>query len=334
VTTPLSTQEWEALSALAPEDVGPEHLDAIARVCAAMVRRCYKNGLQREVFERFQEHGIHVTPVHFYFPVPDTRALPARLFTDESALPGIDMNESAQLTLVGAFRAFQQEYDAFRRAPGDDPHEFYFDNPMFSGTDALVLYCMVRHARPRRVIEVGSGYSTRLSLAATRRNGDGRVVSIEPYPSEALRAAPGLDELIATPVQQVDLQLFETLEADDILFIDSSHVVRIGSDVNFLFLEVLPRLKPGVIVHVHDIYLPLEYRREWVVEDLRFWSEQYLLQAFLAFNSAFEVLLCNSYLERRHPGALRAAFPRSPWWGGGSFWMRRKPSAPVRRVDA
>jgi hypothetical protein len=125
-------------------------------------------------------------------------------------------------------------------------------------------------------------------------------------------------------IQEVSPDTFQQLGANDILFIDSSHVVKCGGDVNYLFLEVLPRLQPGVIVHVHDIFLPGDYPKSWVKEHLRFWSEQYLLQAFLLFNSEYEVLLCNSYLDHKYGAELRAAFPNSPWWGGGSLWMRRK----------
>jgi Methyltransferase domain len=122
----------------------------------------------------------------------------------------------------------------------------------------------------------------------------------------------------------VELDFFSKLESGDILFIDSSHTVKIGGDVNYLFLEVLPRLKPGVIVHVHDIWFPFDYDRQWVLGEFRFWAEQYLLQAFLAFNSEFEVLICNSYLGFYFPEELKSCFPHSPWSGGGSFWMRRK----------
>src|SRR5262249_23664389 len=135
-------------------------------------------------------------------------------------------------------------------------------------------------------------------------------------------------------VEDIDLEFFSQLQSGDILFIDSSHTVKIGGDVNYLFLEVLPRLKPGVIVHVHDIFLPFDYRRDWVKERLRFWTEQYLLQAFLTFNSEFEVLMANHYLMHRYLEDLKAAFPNlenlkaalpsSVKWDGGSFWMRRR----------
>ena len=120
------------------------------------------------------------------------------------------------------------------------------------------------------------------------------------------------------------MDFFSQLESGDILFIDSSHTVKIGSDVNYLFLEVLPRLRPGVIVHVHDIFLPFEYRRDWVLEEFRFWTEQYLLQSFLTFNSEFEVLMANYYLFHYHQDQLKAVFPNLSSWIGGSFWLRRK----------
>ncbi len=133
--------------------------------------------------------------------------------------------------------------------------------------------------------------------------------------------------LIQKKVEDVELEFFSQLQSGDILFIDSSHTVKIGGDVNYLFLEVLPRLRPGVIVHVHDIFFPFDYRRDWVLDEFRFWTEQYMLRAFLAFNSDFEVLLCNNYLAYRYLDHFKATFPSSPWWGGGSFWMRRKLAA-------
>jgi hypothetical protein len=122
----------------------------------------------------------------------------------------------------------------------------------------------------------------------------------------------------------LDVKFFSQLRSGDILFIDSSHTVKAGSDVNYLFLEVLPRLNAGVIVHVHDIFFPFDYRRDWIMEKFRFWSEQYLLQAFLMFNFEFKVLMANSYLNHYHLPDLKAAFPNLHDWIGGSFWMRRK----------
>jgi predicted O-methyltransferase YrrM len=264
--------------------------------------------------------------VYFYQPIPDGRKLAELDWEQASELPGIAMNDAAQLHfLKEVFPQFQSEYARFPAEPTDSPYEFYFDNPMFSGTDALVLYGIVRHFKPRRVLEVGSGFSSRVTAKALQANGSGEMICIEPYPQEVLRKEfPVLRELIDTEVQQVELEVFQKLEANDVLFIDSSHVVRVGGDVDFLFLEVLPRLAPGVIVHVHDVFIPFPGRRDWVLEERRFWNEQQLLQAFLIGNSDFEVLFANAYANDKYPAELRAAFPSSPWWGGGSFWMRRR----------
>ena len=281
----------------------------------------------QDYFRLWEENGFHLTPVHFYLPIPDTGTLTDASIERESDLPGVDMNESGQLDLLrGVFPRFREEYDKFAFEPTGVPHEFYFNNDLFSGTDALALYCMLRHFRPKRVLEVGSGFSSRVSAAALLRNGDGGTLTcVEPYPAEVLtNGFPGLSRLITKPVQAVAPEVFEELGSGDVLFIDTSHVVAIGSDVNYLFLEILPRLKPGVIVHVHDIYFPTEYPRAWVMQERRFWTEQYLLQAFLACNADFEVLLCNSHLWRKHRQAVLETFPRSPWWGGGSLWMRHR----------
>jgi hypothetical protein len=269
-----------------------------------------------------------VTPVHFYQPIPDTAFLHETIWDRPSELVGIDMNDAMQLDLLrNHFPRFRSEYDQFPAEPTGEPIQFHHNNGLFDGTDALVAYCMIRHFQPRLIIEVGSGFSSLISAEAIAKNKNSALICIEPFPRQFLRDGfPGLRSLIEKKVQDIDLEFFSQLREGDILFIDSSHTVKIAGDVNYLFLEVLPRLKPGVIVHVHDIFLPFDYRRDWVMDELRFWTEQYLLQAFLSFNSEFEVLIANAYLGHRYMEDLKTAFPNSPWWGGGSFWMRRRPA--------
>ena len=300
--------------------------DRVAELLAKLMRGYNQPARFKKYFPFWEQHGFHVTPVHFYQPIPDTRTLPKNLWEKPSALAGIDMNEAAQLRLLrDAFPKFRKEYSRFPRTATDKAHEFYFENGLFGGTDALVLYCLVRHLQPRRIIEVGSGFSSRVSAQAALKNGKTELVCIEPYPSELLRAGfPGLARLEQKKIQDVAPNYFDRLDAGDILFIDTSHVVSAGGDVNYLFFEILPRLKSGVIVHVHDIFLPHEYPQKWLQEEFRFWTEQYLLQAFLMFNTSWEVLFANSFIGGKHPAEFKAVFPESPWWGGGSFWMRRK----------
>jgi hypothetical protein len=303
-----------------------EDLDETARLLTQILPVFLSEPNAAKYFRLFEEHGFHLTPVHFYQPIPDTRTLAEDLWTRESEMPGIEWNEPGQLDLLSrVFPQFRSEYDELPAGPASSPSQFHFNNGAFDGTDALVLYCMIRHFRPATVLEVGAGFSTRLSAQAALKNGNTRLVSIEPNPDPVVqRGFPGLASVITRRVQDVGYALFEELEAGDILFIDSSHVVQCGGDVNFLYLEVLPRLKPGVLVHSHDIFLPQEYPRGWVVDLRLFWTEQYLLQAFLAFNTAFEVIFANNFMGLRHPGPMREVFPRSPWWGGVSFWTRRK----------
>jgi hypothetical protein len=309
----------------------------LSRFLAQVVPHSLHSVSFREIFRLWERHGFHVTPVHFYQPIPDTQSLPDTLWNRTSELIGIDMNDAVQLDLLrNHFPKFRDEYDQFPVEAASEPGRLSLKNGLFDGTDALVAYCMIRHFKPRLVIEVGSGFSSLILAEALAKTEDSALICIEPFPLDFLRKGfPGLHSLIEKKVEDIDVKFFSQLNSGDILFIDSSHTVRIGGDVNYLFLDVLPRLNPGVIVHVHDIFLPFEYRRDWVLDEFRFWSEQYLLQAFLTFNSEFKVLMANRYMAHRYPQDLKAAFanlenlkpalPNSVKWGGGSFWMQRKP---------
>jgi hypothetical protein len=299
----------------------------LSRFVAAVIPTCLQSTSVRESFQIWERHGFHVTPVHFYQPIPDTQSLSETLWSRPSELVGVDMNGSVQLDLLRKrFPKFREEYEQFPTTPNEEPGHFYLNNHLFDGTDALAAYCMLRHFKPRLIIEIGGGFSSLILGEGATKNSSSALICIEPFPQEFLkRGFPGLHSLIEKKVETVDLDFFSQLGSGDVLFIDSSHTVKIGGDVNYLFLEVLPRLKPGVIVHVHDIFFPFDYRRDWVMNEFRFWSEQYLLQAFLSFNSEFEVLMSNSYLSHYYNKDLKAAFPSLASWGGGSFWMRRKP---------
>ena len=304
---------------------GKVDLEELATFIARVAPSCVHSSHFPEFFRLWESSGIHITPVHFYQPIPDTRALPNTLWQAASDLPAVDMNDSLQLDFIcHRFPQFRGEYENIP-VTAQEPGQFSLTNGRFDGTDALVTYCMIRHHKPRTIIEVGSGYSSLISGQAAAKNGAPALVCLDPFPLDFLaRGFPGLRTFIQEKAERMDLDFFSQLQSGDILFLDSSHTVKIGSDVNYLFLEVLPRLNPGVIVHVHDIFFPFEYPRDWAMDECRFWTEQYILQAFLAFNSEFEVLLCNSFLAHYHLEKLKATFPTSPSWGGGSFWMRRR----------
>lgn len=185
--------------------------------------------------------------------------------------------------------------------------------------------------KPRNIYEIGSGNSTYLSAQALLRNqheghAAAQLVAFEPNPNAVLKAGfPGLSVLRETRIEDVPISEFDNLHRNDILFIDSSHILKLGGDVRYEFLEILPRLKEGVLIHVHDIFLPAEYPKHWVVNDHMFYNEQYLLQAFLAYNHSFEVIWAGSFMHLKHPDKLQAAFssykPSQTW--PGSFWIRK-----------
>jgi predicted O-methyltransferase YrrM len=209
----------------------------------------------------------------------------------------------------------------FPEAAAEDTHEFHFNNGFFERIDAEIAYSFVRHRKPKRIIEIGSGNTTLVLSAALQRNAGegnpGELISIEPYPAPYLKdGVKGLTQLIEKPVQKVPMDLFRTLRANDILFIDSSHVVSMDSDVLCECLRILPELAPGVLVHFHDVFTPLDYPKKFVMTNLCFWGEQYMLEAFLSFNSAFEVMWAGSAMQQFHSDVLKQAFPA--WEGSFS----------------
>jgi predicted O-methyltransferase YrrM len=245
-------------------------------------------------------------------------------------VPGIDMQEEQQKQLLSDIVSkFRDEYTAIPEGASTQEFHYYLGNAAFDAVDAEMLFGLIRLLKPQHMYEIGSGFSTLLAADALRRNrADGyscRFIAIEPYPSAELQARfPSDVELWRLPIQDVSLDAFQSLCENDILFIDSSHVCKIGSDVQFLFLEVLPRIRPGVVVHVHDIFTPVEYPKHWVLDWHRFWNEQYLLQTFLSFNTTFEVLWAGQWMHINHPDLLKKAFPSySARVSPGSFWFRR-----------
>lgn len=259
--------------------------------------------------------GLHVTPVHYYSPIPDTGELTAQDYARVSPLRGVDMDEPGQLARL---KSWAETYG---------PEWTPSPNTGLSLLDAFALYAIIREQKPAHMIEVGSGESTKIALAALERNraegADFRFTAVEPYPAEHLRriTTPGFT-LLESKVQELAP---ETLAQADLLFIDSSHVSRMGSDVNHLMLEVLPLLRPGALVHLHDILLPGEYWRDWIESGTKFWNESYLLHAFLLFNSAFGVHWASRFMALRNGPQLQGLCPfYLPEHRITSFWMRRR----------
>lgn len=255
-------------------------------------------------------------PGHFYSPIPsldEVRQRETTIFDASSpTLRGIDLNETGQLQLFAALTPFYREQPfPVTKAAG---LRYFFENGAFSYFDAIVLYAMIRHLQPRRVIEIGCGYSSCVLLDTNERFFDSRIecTFIEPYPqllkSLLKPSDPARITVIPTNLQDVDVEVFTRLQPNDILFVDSSHVTKTGSDVNYVFFEILPRLIPGVVIHFHDIFHPFEYPKPWVYQG-RSWNEAYLLHAFLQYNDAFSIELYNSYIEQFHRDMVNRHMP-------------------------
>ncbi len=227
--------------------------------------------LRNTVYHLAQSLGVHILPVHFYSPVPAVAQFDTTLWSRCSELPGLAMNDQEQLRLLRVFGSqFRSEYEKFpRQKPlGSPPHTFYLSNGYYESIDAEILYSIIRHFKPRRIYEIGSGFTTYLAAQAIQRNRQDdasytcELVAIEPFPNSVLKAGfPGLSRLVITKAQDVSWTEFQKLEANDILFIDSSHVLKTGSDVQYEYLEVLPRLQKGVLVHIHNIFSPWSIQR-------------------------------------------------------------------------
>ncbi len=269
-------------------------------------------------------------PGHFYSPIPSLDEVTRdehRIFgTVPRELPGISLNEAEQLRLVHCFLPYYAELPfPQQRAPG---RRYFFENTMYSYSDAIFLYCMIRHVRPRRIIEVGAGYSSCVTLDTNELFFANEIACtfIEPSPKglESLIRPEDRSrvELIPTRLQDVELERFRRLQENDILFIDSTHVAKVGSDVNYIFHEILPALAAGVYVHFHDIFYPFEYPKHWIYAG-RAWNEAYLLRAFLTFNTTYVIVLFNTFLERFHRETFASHMPLCLKNEGGSIWLRR-----------
>lgn len=248
-------------------------------------------------FERFL--NIHVTPVDYYSPIPNVSELNPEIFEKVFDDTGIDWNISGQLEFVNkTMLKYLKEYTPDH-------------NEGLSLVDAFILYVMVREIKPAVMIEVGSGESTMISLKALEKNLEEGVVSmfyaIEPFPKNYLRSitAPGF-KLIDTKLEDVEINF---ITQADLLFIDSSHVAKIGSDVNYEILEIVPKLKKGAVVHWHDIMLPTNYWKDWTYEGTKFWNESYLLHAFMLFNDTYQVCWASRYMQLSHSDTMKQIMP-------------------------
>jgi hypothetical protein len=286
-------------------------------------------------FKIFRRSGFYFLRKHYYLPIPDEGDMKC---LRNSELVGIKMNDEQQLAFTNdVILAYKDEFSSFPAHATDDPVRYHLVNGGFMAGDGNAYYAIIRHLRPKRIIEIGSGNSTLLALHAIDKNREMlpeygcKFIAIDPYPVDYLKTLSRMVELKECKLQELPLDYFDQLGSGDILFIDSSHVLRSGGDVWMEYCEIIPRLRSGVYVHVHDISLPKPYPSVYYDQHL-YWNEQYVLQALLTNNDKLEVVWAGTYLFHKYPEKMSVAFSPEyelmrktyPLAESASFWMRVK----------
>ncbi|WNB78115.1 class I SAM-dependent methyltransferase [Methylomonas koyamae] len=279
-----------------------------------------------------------VPPGHFYSPIPDFDSIAqdrATLSDPKYSINScISLNEQTQKEMLDIFSQYYSELPFGEAA--ENGNRYYLDNEYYAYSDGICLYSMMRHLKPKRFIEVGSGFSScaALDTAELFLSKMPEFTFIEPYPERLNNLLKPIDhhnpkiKIEVSLVQNVPLSMFESLEENDILFIDSSHISKIGSDVNFLFFNVFPILNKGVYIHIHDIFYPFEYPYAWI-NNQRAWNEIYLLRSFLQWNEKFQIAYFNSYMENNFSKEVHSKLPlcMTPPTNAmtipGSIWLKK-----------
>lgn len=287
---------------------------------------------------RNYENKCWVPPGHFYSPIVDPSEIEKRrehIFDKNKLVIDIDLNGEFQKELAAKLAG---HYDQLGFTYDPIPERrYYFHNGYFSHLDAVILACMILHYKPKRIIESGSGFTSAIMADINELYFDNKIdlTFIDPHPERVYQLLRETDIqryfILKSPIQEIDLNMIETLEPGDFFFADTTHITKCGSDVNHIVFEILPRLKPGVFVHFHDLFYPFEYPEDWVLNVKRSWNELYLLRAYLACNPSYKIIFFNSYLQQVHMDVLKNNFSSFHTMckenpislGGGSLWLQR-----------
>lgn len=290
--------------------------------------------VQRSVIEKTLVNNLYLKfapPGHYYSTIPSLEELQAEqdhiFSTEYRPIPGVQIPEKRMLDYLDLFSSSYADF------PFTDQKtnglRFYMENGVYAWGEAVILYSLMRHLKPRRIIEVGSGFSSALILDVNERflNSSVQCTFIDPYPDRLMKLLLLGDAervtIIPKRLQDVDIDIFQSLEANDIVFFDSTHISKCDSDVNHIIFDVLPRLNSGVFIHFHDVFYPFEYPKRWLIEVGAAWNENYLLRAFLQYNNAFEIEFFNDYVNRFCNSSVHQAFDDTRWLGS-SLWIRKK----------
>ncbi len=269
---------------------------------------------------------------HFYSLYPNLNTICEKqndIYDMDKTICDINLNEDVQLNFLTQMGELYSTIPDWKDIADtkNSTYRYRYHNPSFSVADSIGLHCMLRILRPKKMIEVGSGWSSAVSLDTNEfyMNNSIEMSFIEPYPALLKSILKSTDNisLLSTGLQETDVRKFQELKSGDLLFIDSTHVSKVGSDVNYLFFEILPHLQHGVYIHLHDIFYPFEYPIEWTKKGM-VWNELYLLRAFLQNNKDYEILYFQNFIEKKYGELVKEIWPFEQVFHGGSIWIRKK----------
>ena len=300
-----------------------------------IIKFLYKSKLLQKTYKLFNLikgnlfNPQEFPPGHYHSPIPsiyEIKNLESKIFHLPRSIPSVDLNEQEQIKLLEDFKEYYNEIPF--KSYKEEGLTYYFENEFYSYSDAIVLYCMIRHIKPKKIIEVGSGFSSCVILDTNEIyfNDNIHCTFIEPFPERLLSLIKTSSHkninLLIKDVQDININMFSSLSENDILFIDSTHVSKVNSDVNHIFFNILPNLKKGVYIHFHDIFYPFEYPKEWILGG-RAWNEAYMLRAFLQYNNSFKIIFYNTYLQHIHKNKFLDEYPLCMKNTGGSIWLKK-----------
>ncbi|NOT12356.1 MAG: class I SAM-dependent methyltransferase [Methylococcaceae bacterium] len=281
----------------------------------------------KEIRKKIQEQGINLIPENFYSNIPSLANIENSFeYRDTDSAPYNSpqvFNPEVMRGFMSVLSQYASEFEPPKEGDKENPQSFFWGNPAFSYSDAMSYYCVLRHFKPAQVLEIGSGFSTLVADQALKKNGNGSLILIEPYPKLFLRKLETVSSVHEKFVQDISIRmLIDLIEASDVWFIDSTHTVKIGSDCLYIYLKAMPEVKKDIIVHAHDIFLPFAFRKEWASDRQLYWTEQYLLYAYLLDNPKIEVLFGSTYANAFFPSELKSLMGGKYPCGGGSLWYR------------
>ncbi|MEM1170388.1 MAG: class I SAM-dependent methyltransferase [Cyanobacteria bacterium P01_H01_bin.35] len=289
----------------------------------------------RETKRQIESQGIHVIPARFYSEIPTVEEVENSFeYRDTKKGPFHSpqvFNQENIINFLEEIQTYAEEFNPPLSGNIENPNSFFWKNPAFSFSDAMAYYCIVRHFKPKQILEVGSGYSTLVANEALKKNGYGKIVIIEPYPKQFLYQLDTVETIITKFVQDIPVSEFvELLGEGDIFFIDSTHTVKNGSDCLYLYLKIMPEINNNVLVHTHDVRLPFPYNQKDLIEKNITWTEQYLLYAYLLDNPKVEVVFSSMFLHKFFPKQAEMFMRGKYKEGGASIWYKLNGSQQVK----